>query len=105
MKAPRPRLSIKRKVSRRLWLTIAFATPVLASLVGCGTTTVSVAAPSGFCERTGQPPDEPFGVVQSSAWRKWLTDILGNYDCSCPGGKYYGKHDAMCEPIDPQHRT
>lgn len=87
-------------------LLIVSAMLLLGLLIaGCGTTVSPSPTPDSFCERMGELPDEPIGPIQSPAWREKLGNLLGNYDCTCPGGKYYGKHDAMCEPADAQHKA
>lgn len=75
---------------------IACGMLILPLLIGCATTTASVSSRSGFCARTPQPPQRAVGLVNRE-WGDWLTSVVGNYDCTCPGGKYYGKHDKICE--------
>lgn len=50
-----------------------------------------------FCQRVPQYPPYPVGRIESRIWSDWITRVLGNYDCSCAGGKYFGKNDPLCK--------
>lgn len=78
-------------------LKMMIGSVTLAMLSGCAheTTTASAPSPDGFCRRTPAPPRDAVGEV-SRPWADWLTAVLSRYDCTCPGGKYYGKNDPLC---------
>lgn len=82
------------------WPQTVFATLTLSFSLGfCATTELkSVPSPSGFCQRVENPPLEPLGRV-TLPWANWVGHVLGNFDCTCPGGKYYGKNDPLCRAL------
>lgn len=69
---------------------------LLASTSGCSPITALTSSPSAFCDRVPPLPQTPVGDMQRD-WGLWLDHVVGNYDCTCPGGKYYGINDKICE--------